>query len=77
LRLLGASESWIASTSPEELLRSAGLTGDRWASIQRRQRLLRDAALSHTGHRRPGMAAGKPWEQAESEARILAQPLDR
>lgn len=77
LRLLGASESWIASTSPEELLRSAGLTGDRWASIQRRQRLLRDAALSHTGHRRPGMAAGKPWEQAESEARILVQPLDR
>jgi hypothetical protein len=38
------------------------------AQVTRRQRILRDAYLSDCGHLRPGVAAGKPLEEAESEA---------
>jgi hypothetical protein len=50
---------------------------DRWPLIQRRQRLLKDAALGFTGHQRPGMAQGKPWEQAQTEALELRSQIDR
>jgi hypothetical protein len=77
LRALGAAGSWIDSLHPEELVDLSRGSRDGWALIQRRQRLIKDAALSFVGHQRPGMAAGKPWEQAQSEAREIWLELNR
>jgi hypothetical protein len=36
--------------------------------------VLKDSWLTHTGHTRPGMSAGKPLEEAEAEAaKVRAQ----
>jgi len=52
-------------------------------SIQKKQAILKLAWLSHVGHKRPGVAAGLPMEEAEkkaaafdTEARNLAKPKD-
>ncbi len=36
--------------------------------VQEKQRLLKDAWLTATGHRRPGMKAGRPLEEAQRQA---------
>lgn len=36
--------------------------------VGRRQRLLRDAWLTHVGHKRPGMNAGLPLDKAQAQA---------
>jgi hypothetical protein len=77
LRALGAAGAWIDSPHPEELVDRSRGSRDGWALIQRRQRLIKDAALSFVGPQRPGMAAGKPWEQAQSEAREIGFELNR
>lgn len=77
LRALGAAGAWIDSPRPEELVDRSRGSRDGWALIQRRQRLIRDAALSFVGHQRPGMATGKPWEQAQLEAREIGFELNR
>jgi hypothetical protein len=77
LRMLGATGSWIEALNPEELVDRTRGSRDGWALIQRRQRLLKDAALSFVGHKRPGIAVGKPWEQAQSEAREIGRELNR
>ena len=38
------------------------------AAVQRKQAVLKPAWLSHTGHRRPGMAAGLPLAEAQAQA---------
>lgn len=77
LRLLGSRADWVDSASPQAMVRAMPAGAEAWPSIQRRQRLLKDAALGFTGHQRPGMAAGKPWEQALSEAAALGRQIDR
>ena len=76
LRAMGAQGAWMEFATPDELLRLSQNPGDLWALIQRRQRLLKDAALTYAGHQRPGMAAGKPWEEAQSEAREIQRRLN-
>lgn len=73
----GAGQVWLQSPTSQACLE--GLPGGReaWSVMQRRHRLLRDAALGHVGHRRPGMASGKPWEQALEEAKQLGGGVDR
>ena len=77
LRMLGAAGSWMDALNPEELVDRSRGSRDGWTLIQRRQRLLKDAALNFVGHQRPGMAPGKPWEQAQSEAREIGLELSR
>ena len=76
LRAMGAQGAWMEFATSDELLRLSQNPGDLWALIQRRQRLLKDAALTYAGHQRPGMAAGKPWEEAQSEAREIQRRLN-
>lgn len=76
LRALGASEAWSQAPEPDDCIQSSTVLRDRWPLIQRRQRLLKDAALGFVGHQRPGMATGKPWDQALSEAREIDRPHD-
>jgi lysophospholipase L1-like esterase len=46
--------------------------------VQKKQRLLKDAWLTTTGHRRPGMKPGLPMEEAERQAKQLeAEIVDR
>jgi len=77
LRMLGAAGAWMDALNPEELVDRSRGSRDGWALIQRRQRLLKDAGLTFVGHQRPGMAPGKPWEQAQSEAREIGLELNR
>jgi|GEM_PF-5524612 len=39
--------------------------------VMKRQTILRDAWLSHVGHKRPGIKKGLPLEDAEEEAKKL------
>ncbi|MBI1839285.1 MAG: SGNH/GDSL hydrolase family protein [Verrucomicrobia bacterium] len=43
--------------------------------VQKRQRVLKDSWLTHVGHVRPGMASGKPLDEAEKEAAELDAKL--
>lgn len=65
---LGAAEEWIRHDRPDALLQShpRGAEVRRW--VAQRQVLLRDAWLAHVGHRRPGLAQGKPLAEAAREA---------
>ncbi len=74
---VGEGQDWLRSPTADACLE--GLPGGpkAWSVMQRRHRLLRDSALGFVGHRRPGMATGKPWEQALAEARELGGGLDR
>jgi lysophospholipase L1-like esterase/pimeloyl-ACP methyl ester carboxylesterase len=43
--------------------------------VQQRQRLLKDAWLTHTGHLRPAMRAGLPLEEAQARAAELGKQI--
>jgi hypothetical protein len=43
--------------------------------IQKRQRLLRDAWLTDTGHKRPGMSKGLPLPEAQAQADELSRRI--
>jgi hypothetical protein len=45
--------------------------------VQEKQRLLKDAWLSATGHGRPGMRQGVPLEEAERQAGVLDDEINR
>jgi len=44
--------------------------------IERRELMLRDAWLTHVGHKRPGMAAGLPLEDAKRKAAEFQREID-
>ena len=44
--------------------------------VEQRELLLRDAWLSHIGHKRPGVKKGKPLKEARAEARKLDQQIE-
>jgi len=44
-------------------------------AIHTRRKLLSDAWLTATGHQRPGMAVGRPLDEAEREAAVLEQKI--
>ncbi|WP_154853913.1 SGNH/GDSL hydrolase family protein [Cyclobacterium xiamenense] len=43
--------------------------------VRKKQELARDAWLTHTGHKRPGLPEGLPLEQALSESEALLQTI--
>ncbi|MGA0133087.1 MAG: GDSL-type esterase/lipase family protein [Opitutales bacterium] len=47
--------------------------GEKLAVLRQEMTVLRDAWLRHVGHRRPGVPAGLPLEQAEERARGLLE----
>ena len=67
LAALGAPESDLApETAPSDQL---------FAAVTRRQVILRDAWLTSTGHRRPGLPTGLPLPEAESAAAIITREI--
>ncbi len=59
------------TTSGEPVLASRRHGPDVLKLVQQKQRLLKDAWLTATGHKRPGMKQGIPREQAERQASEL------
>lgn len=75
LRELGAAEEINSSDSPDALLKLHPHGAGILKLIQQRQRVLKDAWLTHIGHVRPGMNKGKPLADAEREAAELTTAL--
>ena len=51
-------------------------TGEELKLYSQRQQILRDAWLTHVGHKRPGVAAGEPREKAEAKAAEILKQID-
>jgi hypothetical protein len=64
----GASPEWAGQSSPDVLLGPNPKRHQALDLIRKKQRLLSDAWLTDVGHKRPGMAKGKPLGQAQEEA---------
>lgn len=77
LRHLGAAADVVEDETPGGLRRSDRRSDDVHGRVQRRQRLLRDAWLTRTGHQRPGMAAGVPLDEAQRQAAEMEEDLSR
>lgn len=71
---LGARDL-LASDTPESLV-AAVPEGTRLATlIRQRSELLRDAWLTATGHKRPGVKAGPPLAEAQASAAALSREI--
>jgi lysophospholipase L1-like esterase len=68
LRFLGAPENVTAADDSSELSKLSKNGPEILKLVQRRQRLLKDAWLTETGHLRPGMNKGKPLADAQKQA---------
>ncbi len=61
----------ISATSADKALKGRPHGLEVLRLVQQKQRLLKDAWLTDTGHQRPGMKRGLPLEEAEAEASRL------
>jgi lysophospholipase L1-like esterase len=75
LRYLGASEEIVSSDSLDALVNSCPRGAEVLKLVQQRQRMSKDAWLTHVGHVRPGMNKGKPLPEAEREAEELESKI--
>jgi lysophospholipase L1-like esterase len=66
-------EGAAAATSPEAMLAESGIPPEVISSVVRRCEVRRDAYLSAAGHKRPGIRAGLPMDDAEREAGRLTE----
>jgi lysophospholipase L1-like esterase len=72
---------WFGDTNaasaalPEAMLADAGLAADVFPLVIRRCELRRDAYLTAAGHKRPGVKAGLPLEEAERQAEQLTERI--
>lgn len=71
----GAPAEWAKSSDSKTMLSSFANGSDLLKLVQQRQRLLKDAWLTDTGHKRPGMNKGQPLVQAQQKAAELDQQI--
>jgi lysophospholipase L1-like esterase len=71
---LGAKDV-TATGSPDDLLRGYPGGPRILKLVQEKQRLLKDAWLTETGHTRPGMKKGLPLAEAQAKAAELEQQI--
>lgn len=62
--------------TPAAMLKAQGLPESLLTLIEKRAALRRDAYVSAAGHKRPGVAAGLPIEEAEEQADVLTKAID-
>lgn len=62
--------------TPEQFLNARQQGHEVLKLIQERQRVLKDAWLTETGHQRPGMAKGLPLAEAQQKAAELSRKID-
>jgi len=75
LRHFGAPAEIVAEDLPGALLGSHPRGAEILKLVQQRQRLLKDAWLTHVGHLRPGMKSGKPLSEAQSEVEEIEEKI--
>jgi lysophospholipase L1-like esterase len=75
LRSLGVSNAALAADSFAFATLGAPTAPAVLDLVKRKQRVLKDAWLDEVGHKRPGMAKGKPVAEAEREAAELDKQL--
>jgi lysophospholipase L1-like esterase len=75
LRHLGAPHEIVSADTPDAPLKSHPRGAEVLKLVQQRQRLLKDAWLTHVGHVRPGMNQGKPLAEAQHEAIEFTEKL--
>jgi lysophospholipase L1-like esterase len=75
LRYIGAPEEVVSAGSADALLKLSPQASKVLELVQKRQRVLKDAWLTHVGHKRPGMNKGKPIEEAQREAAEINEKL--
>ncbi len=75
LRHWGAEPALANADQPDALVKSNPRGAEVLKLVQQRERVLKDAWLTHVGHQRPGMSAGKPLAEAEAEAERLRVSL--
>ncbi len=68
-------ERAAAAASAEAMLAEHGIRPEVLASVIRRCEVRRDAYLSVAGHKRPGIRAGLPIDEAEREAGRLTESI--
>jgi lysophospholipase L1-like esterase len=66
------AEKWASS---EDMVAAKKLKPEHVGLFQQRMQIRRDAYLSGAGHKRPGMAAGLPVDQAEAKAAELTKEI--
>ncbi len=71
MRRFGAPATLVEAPLPDALLGFHPRAAEVLKLVQQRQRLMKDAWLTATGHQRPGMSRGKPLEEARREAAAL------
>jgi lysophospholipase L1-like esterase len=68
LRFLGVPDALLAAETFDLATLGAPMAPEVLGLVKRKQRVLKDAWLNEVGHKRPGMAKGKPVAEAEREA---------
>lgn len=61
--------------SPQEMLDRSGQTAAILSLVQERTNVLRDAYVGAAGHKRPGIAAGLPIDEAQAKAKELTDRI--
>ncbi|MFD0893944.1 SGNH/GDSL hydrolase family protein [Luteolibacter ambystomatis] len=75
LKFLGASD--VAKAKSAEEMAAAPTHGlEILKLVTQRENLLKDAWLTATGHKRPGMATGLPLDQAETKAKEIGKQIE-
>lgn len=69
-------ESVTKFATPQEMLAAHKVPDGVLSLVQQRSNTLRDAYVATAGHKRPGVAAGLPLEQAEQKAAELTKQIE-
>jgi len=77
LRHWGVPPAAISADSGDKVLAELPRGADVFKLVSQRQAVLKDAWLSATGHRRPGMKRGLPLDDARRQAQELEARLQR
>lgn len=75
LREFGADTALLSAVQPQTLLQLRTNAVEVHRLVQQRQQVLKDSWLTAVGHLRPGMNPGKPLEDAQVEAKTIAERL--
>jgi lysophospholipase L1-like esterase len=75
LRSLGASATLLAAENAQALLVLHPRGSEIFKCIQQKQRIMKDAWLTDTGHKRPKMAVGLPLKEASEKAAELERKI--
>ena len=78
LQLLKSLKVSMKDASFEETMSELSIASpaETFKLTQQRQRLLKDAWLTHIGHKRPGMSTGLPLEEANRQANQITAQIE-